>query len=828
MSDILLEKDVKISGQLTSLFKNCPKPDGWFGGILYSKELGQTRITGVCATKVSIGLYLDVIADLYDTNYGEQYKAKSVMISMDSDRSLIAYLSSAHFPKIGKITAEKIVKEFGLNTIDALMDTPDKVKEKCNLSDVQMNILVQGVFDNSVENKLQQAYPHLGSAFATAIVSQKKLGVSFDVISAKISYNPYILLEIEGLGFKKCDEVALLDCHLSWDDYRRVNEILRLSMNDFMRVNKSTYLDLNNKLNIALFENLVVDKLKHSVSSKFIADAITSLVNYHMFYLDTDDNQRNLYLSEMKSIENIIVDEINTHLNRNDALSRSAKSVFKRWKKMGKLSLNDGQEKALLTCFENHISCITGGPGRGKTYLIKSLADIWLKAGPLTNVIMLAPTGKAVNRMKTATGFHNVSTIARFMYRNLKNEDASYVTCEDSSQIYLSSNVLVIIDESSMLDFSEAAKILEMFGSCRLVFVGDKNQLPPIEVGPFFSELLKSNAVPVANLYDNMRSKSIEISENADKIISGDKRFTFTQNFMLSPSSDDDTLNDLVIKYKELLANGVDFKDILVMSPVKPGVAAVNGINAKMQELLNPLNNNNAKVRTDINNTRYINDRGFEIPAKKIDGLGFRVGDRVINLKNHAEQNTSVGNGIFNGDMGIITSYVFAGALNESPEVVIEFDENGIVSLPVEQLSEFALSYCITVHKAQGSEAEHVLISMPDNLSNSFFKNGFLTQNLLYTAVTRAKVGVTIFGNTDAILSCINKPYEYYNTRLYEFIYKKFFDNRTAFINQPTYKVGGFDSDFDGDVVGIKAGSRGGKGIILLKDMFSNKTNSED
>lgn len=826
MSDILLDSNIKFSGKLTSLFRNCPKPSGWFAGMMFSQKLGQVKVTGTCSIKVSVGLHLDIVADLYKTSYGEELRAKTVIVAMNSDDALIAYLSSPQFPKIGRVTAEKIVSEFHTDAVTYILNRPDVIKSRCNLSDSQIDTLTKGILDSSVENQLQRSYPHLGSTWASAIVKQKTLGVTFESIASKINFNPYRLLEIEKLGFKKADEVALLDCGLSWNDDRRINEIAKLSMIEFMNKNKSTYLDIKNLNNMALFENLILKKLNVSVSQTFIADAIQRLINNQVFYLDISCNQKNLYLAEMRDYEQTIIYEINRHLNRPDDIDKKAVALFKRRKNRNKLLLNAGQEQALLTCLSNHIAVITGGPGRGKTHLIKSLADIWLESNAKHQIIMLAPTGKAVNRMKEATGFNDVVTIARFMYRNRGDDrDSDYVSVNDNYNIKLNSNTLVIIDEASMIDFQEAAGLLYLLQDCRIVFVGDKNQLPPIEAGPFFAELLKSNAVEVAELTENMRTKSIEISENADKIITGDKTFDYTNNFMMMPTDDIDSLDKIVVEYQTLLANGIDFKDILVMCPIREGAAAVTDINRRMQELLNPCINPMTAVVTNNKTERYTDTRGFSIPARKHDNLDFRIGDRVINLKNHADQTTRLyknnnmmsvlldeSQGIFNGDMGTIVRYNFTTGMSSSPSVDILFDNNRFANITIEQFDEFALSYCITVHKAQGSEAEHVLISMPSRL---LYMRDFLSQNLLYTAVTRAKSSVTVFGNTDAMLACVGQPYEYHNTNLGEYIYAEFFANYNK--PKPVYYT---DDDLDDIHNKIIAGSRTNKGKISLQSLI--------
>lgn len=797
----ILAQDVQIHGELIRLFKNCPKPSGWFSGIVRTDDLGEICIAGTCSNLVSVGVTINAVANLVDGYYGEQYEAQSISISLDNSKAMLAYLSGPNFPQIGRTIAQRLMSKYGDTVVDMLINQPDTVQKDCKLSERQIMSLKNGVLNQSVENQLLQRYPHLGSTWVRKLVVEQPFGSSFHEINKVIQINPYDLLQELDIPFKVVDSVALQDCNFQWNDIRRVDCVFFKALHSFMNSTGGTYVNLNDVNDTARFRNEIEKMLSVVIDDIFVKDAIVRLSKSGHVYLEDFNHEIHMYDLSMKMIENHIVEECLFHLKGGqlagtfDAKMKKylarVKSIVVRGKNEGTLSLHQEQEQAIYDVIQNSLSCLKGGPGRGKTYVMKALASCWCEA---TNgqVLMLAPTGKAVNRLKDETGWEEAETIARCLLMNTN----SYFTkgARDLSKDYIcntkgkweirkTATTLIIIDESSMINFSEGAKLLDLFHDCHIVFVGDSNQLPPIEPGPFFHELIDSQVVPVIELKKNHRVNSCEISENADKMLAGDIKMKITNHFSLMPC-DDSTAVDYVIKlYQQFLVNGAAFSDVLLMSPMNKGVGSVNDINTRLQNILNPVTpnqNNVTRIHDKKRHKQYVDVKGWEIPGVKCNGMSFRIYDRVMCTRNHASDDWKKyrfddmddecimkGCGYFNGDTGTIVRYYFGDSMYESPSVAVLLDDGRLVMVEIESFNEWIFGYCITIHKSQGSESKKCMVILPDSLSNPWYmQSKFLNQNLLYTGVTRAKDDIIIVGNMNAFKYCVQNPYMYHNVVL--------------------------------------------------------------
>lgn len=791
MAKTIIEKNVQIRGTITKLFANCPKPSGWFAGMVKTKNLGDICVSGTCPNMVSKGVIIECTADLVDSNYGQQYEAQSVSIVTDSTGAVLAYLSGPSFPHIGRITASKLVNKYGKKVLNLIVDDPQRVMTECNLSESQMKVLQTGVANQSIENQLQKKFPHLGATWVRTIVKTSAFGNSYQSIETAILKNPYCLMNVEGLTFKKADEVATQDLGLTWDDFRRVNCVFDNAMKDFMQSTGGTYVNLMDVSDTYQLRQYLSQHLGVAVDDMFVKNAMMRQVKKNVYYLEQYNSETHLYVKKMKEIETSILDECLYHLQGGgnpidyQALSSVRMSVIKDWVQKQKadniFDLNTDQENALYTVIENSLSCVTGGPGRGKTHLMKVLAQGWNVVTKGGLVLMLAPTGKAVNRIKNETGWLEAETIARCVLMNRKKSSKQFACSAVTGKeiIPLNDSTLVLVDEASMIDFEEGEELLRLFHDCHIVLVGDMYQLPPIEPGAFFTEIIRSKVIPVAHLKKNMRTKSREISDNADKILSGDTHMTVTSNFMMLPCDDEAAVDLAINSYQNLLANGETSSDIMLMAPVNRGVASVSDVNRRLQNILNPENNKSHHVIDVHRALQYEDTKGWTIPNVKCNDMTFRIYDRVMNTKNHADYAwkkykdddidgavVDHGTGLFNGDTGTIIRYYYADDMDDSPDIVVKMDDGRVFFVPIEEFNEFVIGYCVTIHKAQGSEARNVILLLSSSLNSPFFERSFLNQNLLNTAVTRAKENVMIVGNMNAFKTCVVHPYKYHNSVL--------------------------------------------------------------
>ena len=412
-------------------------------------------------------------------------------------------------------------------------------------------------------------------------------------------------------------------------------------------------------------------------------------------------------------------------------------------------------------------------------------------------------------------------TVARFLVVNAK-VSGGHVQNVHGDIYDTHPSTLVVVDEASMLNFVTAYDLLKMVAGCTVVFVGDKDQLPPIEPGAFLTECLASQRRELTMLTKNFRTDSLTLNENSDKVVRGEsiKSMTFDDSFMIM-GYDENSANEgelspaeqfILTDYKQHLATG-DFSDILLVSPFatsKYRLSAGN-LNKMLQNALNPLNEHNVYHYGHDDYGQFYDLKGKYSGILDSDGLQIRVGDRVMNTKNNMElswqsfRNDNVWSekdliefddqrniGIFNGDVGTVIR-VYEPVERRAFSVLIELDDGRneterqrdtqpkryvCVEADVDNngayhMKDWCLGYALSVHKAQGSEASHVIVALSEagyraTVAGTKYHDSmpFLTRNMLYTALTRAKDSVVVVGSVEAFNACLKTPYEYTNVRL--------------------------------------------------------------
>lgn len=787
------DKDVEIRGEIIQLYANCPKPSGWFGGKVRTKSDGIIRLSGICQEKVSNGLIIKAVCDIIDKGFGLEYEAKSVEICLDNNRALVNYLSGSNFQGVGHVSAQRIIDKYQKNAFDEIVKHPQKVQTECGLSDTQIQVLVKGLTQASRETKLLNAFPHLTATWVNHILANSHFKNRLNYEIGYIRKNPYDLLTwIDKIPFRIVDEVALYDIQMAWDDNRRLNYIFQKAFQSYMSLTGGTYVNLSDRHDADKLKEAVETLCRQNVTESFISAQLVRLSKAGKIKFESINQEIHVYWISMWQYEQDIVDLCKYHLN-GGYLYKNYQKYFRSYKKHAKVVLNTirntggqmlsiEQEEAILFTFDHSMSFITGGPGRGKTSLMKTLTQVWSVATG-GHVVMLAPTGKAVNRIKESTGWNDVQTIARFLKSNLENENRKdgYCMTMSHSELELKPECLILIDESSMIPFADAAKILTLLKRCHIVFVGDNNQLPPIEPGPFLYTMLSSHVMPVYELKTNYRTKSVQLGVNADLILQGEMVKQEPSCFHLYPSDDEHAVKFAMETYQRYLQNGADLSDIMMMSPVNKGIGSVGDINQKIQDIVNPKRDMDmSKKHFDKHKDLYYMDqKGWAIPNAFSNGLQFRIFDRVMNTKNHADglwskykyndmsqKKLEQGFGYFNGDTGTIIRY-YLGNNSDEPKIAILLDDNRIVTLELEEFHEWVFGYCITFHKSQGCEAPNCLLVLPSQLHQKWFRDvAFLNRNLLYTGITRASLNVDIFGDMSVLKECIQQPYVYHNVVL--------------------------------------------------------------
>ena len=660
---------------------------------------------------------------IQDPKYGEQFKAEKCACLLPNKRDeMIAYLSSGLFYGVKDKTATKIVDALGDKTFDVLANDPVTLSKVRGIGLARAVTLVERF--NSlifVKNLIIELQSHELS-ISTILKLYKAYGERTKEV---LESNPYqIIKDIDGFGFLTADKIALkLGYEKKGDE--RIKAGIMYTVTDVADKLGHTYLfhdDLLNRamdllsLDRAFDEDLVETCLRKCESNNEIIslevegrEVIMSKVLY--------DNEKYIAKKLMElanSSENVFYMDLDQDLNT--------------YQKMNKIQLDDKQLDAIKNSLMYGVSVITGGPGTGKTTIIKAICAMLINIQK--TFALCAPTGRAAKRMTESTGFV-AKTIHRLLGLTVEDGVMRFRYNEDNHLNY----DVIIVDESSMCDTYITRALLRALSlGTRIIFVGDKDQLPSVGAGNVLSDMINSQVIPVSFLKRIFRQdEGSMISINAHEVNSGKmiKLDNKSTDFFFSEV---DYSTDLVKTLSDMVSNRIPkyFKvtrdDIQILAPAKKGNAGIDKLNEQLQDILNPLQENLELV----------------IGTRK-----FRVGDKVIHIKNDYEMvwqmpDGTSGSGVFNGEMGVVRAIDIHQKM-----MLVEYDDERMVSYRLGDFDEVQLAYAITVHKSQGSEFKVAVLVLLEN-------NPMLaTRNLLYTGITRGKQAVVILGSKQIVSKMI-------------------------------------------------------------------------
>lgn len=765
---------------------NCPKPDGWFSCIARMRgEYSDVRLTGKTDIPLAERMKLDVTVQLSNraNQYGPSYDILEMKVITDSSQNTIAYLSS--FPGIGRTTATKIEEAFGNDAVKMLQSDPKTVADKTGLNQKTVDALARYVSEPSVINKIRQLLPEVRSP--QMIKRIKETFTSYELIEETANKDPYKLYEkVPGLSFSIVDQIALRI--LSGDAFcpYRVNHGLVHLLQT--KTTNDLYIDLNDPKQLgallAELENLLNIRLSgpQELLSRLLAFAG---INDSPIKIVAQNGCNKLYLTE--TYEDMVIVS-NTVRNaaakfKNPVPKKTADFAISQYEASTGFCLTDEQRTAVLNAIINSMSVITGGPGRGKTTIVDCLATILSKLLlPYSrNVVLLAPTGKAMAKLQTAT--HDKFTAMTIDKLIVAMEHADKVKNSSTAQartIRDLQHTTFIIDETSMVDMNKLASLFRHASVSNYCFIGDTDQLPPIGRGRVFRDIIASGRIPVTYLTKPLRNGG-KILENANRIISGDTDIKWDFNemaFYPEPNDDQHMMDTILDVYAEEKANCPDITEIALLSPIRRGPVGVGRINLAIQALVCP-ETQAAPIFDTKRGCEVYNQRGYSIGSATYRVAGdestkFRIGDIVMNVKNNyqvtltkfsnddywngtaLEQHT----GIFNGDCGRIIGYFphMPDDKGGDYECVVVQLFNGLIvelNLTMGDFENIELAYAMTVHKSQGCEYKTVIYVSPDSMK-TMTRTGFANRNILYTGVTRAKAKVVVIGSKDSINQCIS------------------------------------------------------------------------
>ena len=716
---------MELSGQLTEIiYQN--EVNSYLIGILENEE-DTITIVGYMPFLVE-GDYIKVIGNFVThKEYGKQFKVETFEKVMPKTLdSLEKYLSNGTIKGIGPATAKKIVATFGEDTINVFKFEPEKLTQIKGITKEKAIEMAQCFVENWELRQIVGFLDNFGISPANAKTIYKKLGPQ---TIDEIESNPYILIDlVKGVDFAKLDKYALENgfevnnykrikcgikyslvkitynghcCTLEANLIKYVKELLKVEDDDI----EHCLIDLNVK------EEIVIEKREDEnwVYSKEIYDAEANIAS-KLILLDSAQNIKRIagFDSELEKIE-----------------------------KAGNINLSAKQKEAIQSINSNNVVIITGGPGTGKTTIIKNVIDIYKSHGK--KVVLCAPTGRAAKRMTEMTG-EEAKTLHRLLEIGKIEKDNEF-TIMNYEVAPIDADV-IIVDEASMVDIYLMNYLLNgIYQGTKLILVGDTDQLPSVGPGSVLKDIINSERIKTIFLDEIFRQAAqSKIIVNSHRVNDGEYFLDKEEQeglkddfFYIKEKSQDIMLDQIISLCKGRLKNFGDydfFENIQILSPTKKGLLGTKELNKKLQEELNPSSD--------------------EKNEKKVGEVIFREGDRVMQVKNNYDIYWEKGNtlsltyesgtGIFNGELGKIVKIDF---LNK--QIKILFDDEKEAWYAFSDMDQIEHAYAITVHKAQGSEFDVVIMVVTQSSAM------LLTRNLLYTGLTRAKKLLILIGNDNVV-----------------------------------------------------------------------------
>jgi len=650
------------------------------------------------------------------SSYGRQFEAEFLERLMpQTENEILSYLSSRTIKGIGPVTAARIVHKFGAQTLQIIEQEPARLAEVPGISPAKAKAISDAYHLQVGMRQMMEffALHHLPAELA--VKTYKVYGESsVDLLMD----DPYLLMD-KGLDapFGAVDQFAI-ELGFAGDDPRRVDAGILFELNYNLLAGHSF---LPEEKLIAATAQLL------SVEQETVIKGIQRLMEAEQLVRDYLAGITILYLPELHTAEHYCT-------NR---LLQSAKNLFPAPPRLDKLirqaavdsglSYSAQQEQAIRDAATSGLLLITGGPGTGKTTILNGILSLYTQLG--LRCLLAAPTGRAAKRLSEVTG-QEASTIHRLLEATVDPHSGDLFFVRDCDNPLKAD--AVIVDEMSMVDIQLLYSLLQAVPeSCRLILVGDPDQLPPVGPGFPFSDMLRSNMLPSVRLTEIFRQaqKSLIVT-NAHRVNQGQmpELRDVKNDFFFLPSRTEEAVGETIIGLcaTRLPKNmGIPSDQIQVLTPTKKGAAGTGVLNAQLQAALNPSS-----------------------PAKKERQMGevtFREGDRVMQIRNNYDimwkksDGSQVGTGVFNGDIGIIQS------IDPSVELVTVLYDDRVVDYDFTQLNELELAYAMTVHKSQGSEYRAVVIAAWNG------SQYLLNRSVLYTAITRARELLIIVGRQETI-----------------------------------------------------------------------------
>ena len=663
--------------------------------------------------------------------YGEQLAVESYTVCDPTNKEgIVKYLSSGLIKGVGEVTAQNIYKRFGDDTFGVIENTPAKLAEIKGISLKKAMDIANAVAE--LKN-MQEQIMFLQSYGITVNLAVKIYNLYKADTKAFVSENPYRLIDdVDGVGFLTADKIAQSMGVESAGEFR-IRAAIVYALKETAEKQGNTYLALDD-LMVTCSKLLGLDLIQYG---QLVEDTLTKLVLEPTVNVFVEDGVRCIALTKYYKLEKGIAArlvELNYFAKR---IAVDADASISDFEIRHKIEFHKSQAGAVRSALINGVTVITGGPGTGKTTIIKCIAEILSSRG--LRLEFCAPTGRAAKRLAQSTEA-DAKTIHRMLGYEVQGDRMSFK--------YNRNNTLpcdvVIVDEMSMVDVNVMYSLLAALEKgTRLVLVGDKDQLPSVGAGNVLADIIASQVVEIRYLTHIYRQSEDSLIVSNAHLINKCKMPEInnrSKDFFFMSSADFWQEADIVVQLVTTRLpkfTGLPSSEIQVLGALKSGVAGVETLNTRLQDALNPA----------------MYGKNEFVVGKNV----FRVGDRVMQTVNNYDLtfvrtdekgNLAQGQGVFNGDIGVIQKISRSEGIME-----VLFDDNRLATYTEHDLGDLQLAYAITIHKSQGSEFPVVVVPLVNGPPT------IINKNLLYTAITRAKRAVVIVGSKKILALMVHNNY---------------------------------------------------------------------